>query len=107
VLKPKHSAFYQTCLQVLLQHLGVKTLLLAGIATDSCVTFTANDAYLRGYRLILLADGCASIQARSHRQALTQMQRSLRARVTRCKDLRVSSRKGQPSVRLLHTERET
>jgi nicotinamidase-related amidase len=107
VLKPKHSAFYQTCLQVLLQHLGVKTLLLAGVATDSCVTFTANDAYLRGYRLILLEDGCASIEARSHRQALAQMQRSLRARLTRCKDLRISSGKGKPSLRFLHAERET
>jgi nicotinamidase-related amidase len=101
VLKPKHSAFYETCLQVLLEHLGVKTVLLAGIATDSCVTFTANDAHLRGYHLVVLRDGCASIEAKSHRQALAQMERLLRARVTGCSDLRFVCRRGKPGLRLL------
>jgi isochorismate hydrolase len=49
VLKPKHSGFYSTSLDVLLEFLGTKTLILTGIAADICVLFTANDAYMRGY----------------------------------------------------------
>lgn len=81
VLKPKHSAFYQTCLEVLLEHLGVTTLILGGISTDSCVAFTASDAYLRGYALRVLQDGCAAMDARAHRGALAHMQRALHAEV--------------------------
>jgi nicotinamidase-related amidase len=79
VLKPKHSAFYQTCLELLLEHLGATTLILGGVTTDSCVAFTASDAYLRGYSLRVLQDGCTAIEARSHRDALAHMQRALHA----------------------------
>ena len=49
VLKPKHSGFYSTTLELLLQALGAHTLILTGIAGNICVLFTANDAYMRGY----------------------------------------------------------
>jgi nicotinamidase-related amidase len=81
VLKPKHSAFYQTCLELLLEHLGATTLVLAGVTTDSCVAFTASDAYLRGYSLRVLRDGCTAIDARLHRGALAHMQRALHAEI--------------------------
>jgi len=92
VLKPKHSAFYQTCLELLLEHLGVTTLILAGVTTDSCVTFTASDAYLRGYALRVVSDGCAAIDARLHRDALAHLERSLRAELSTAS--RVSLRSG-------------
>src|SRR4051812_9225116 len=47
VLKPKHSGFFSTTLDILLEYLGAKTLILTGIAGNICVLFTANDAYLR------------------------------------------------------------
>lgn len=81
VLKPKHSAFYQTCLELLLEHLGATTLILGGVTTDSCVAFTASDAYLRGYSLRVLRDGCTTIDARVHRSALAHMQRALHAEI--------------------------
>jgi nicotinamidase-related amidase len=92
VLKPKHSAFYQTCLELLLEHLGVTTLILGGVTTDSCVTFTASDAYLRGYALRVVSDGCTALDARLHRDALAHLQRSLRADVSTA--ARVSLRPG-------------
>jgi nicotinamidase-related amidase len=49
VLKPKHSGFFSTILDILLDSLGVKTVILTGIAGNLCVLFTANDAYLRGH----------------------------------------------------------
>jgi nicotinamidase-related amidase len=81
VLKPKHSAFYQTCLELLLEHLGATTLILAGVSTDSCVAFTASDAYLRGYSLRVLRDGCAANDERLHRGALAHMRRALHAEI--------------------------
>jgi nicotinamidase-related amidase len=47
VLKPKKSAFYQTPLDILLKHLATKKLIVAGLCTNSCVLFTAQDAYMR------------------------------------------------------------
>ena len=47
VLKPMHSGFYSTTLELLLRHLEAKTLILSGIAGNNCVLFTANDAYMR------------------------------------------------------------
>ena len=44
VLKPMHSGFYSTTLELLLRHLEAKTLILCGIAGNNCVLFTANDA---------------------------------------------------------------
>src|SRR3984893_15171308 len=41
VLKPMHSAFYQSPLDVLLRHLGVSTLILGGLASNSCILCTA------------------------------------------------------------------
>jgi nicotinamidase-related amidase len=87
VLKPKHSAFYQTCLSVLLEHLGARTLILAGISTDSCVSFTAHDAFLRGYALVVLSDGCAGMSTGLHRGALSHMQHTLGAEISRCADV--------------------
>src|SRR4051812_48233157 len=43
ILKPRHSAFFATSLVPLLQDLGVRRLILAGIATNLCVLFTAHD----------------------------------------------------------------
>ncbi len=60
VLKPKHSAFYTTSLDLLLRHLGTQTLIVGGVAANICVLFTANDAYMRDFRLAVPADGVAS-----------------------------------------------
>src|SRR6185436_10932301 len=49
VLKPKHSAFYSTTLELLLEHLRAQTLILTGLLADSCILFTAQDAFVRGY----------------------------------------------------------
>lgn len=92
VLKPKHSAFYQTCLELLLSHLGSKTLLIAGLSTDNCVLFTAGDAFLRGHQLVVLEDACAAMSERAHQQALDHMVNTLKARRARCADVIFSTR---------------
>jgi nicotinamidase-related amidase len=81
VLKPKHSGFYSTTLSTLLDYLEVKTLILTGVAGNNCVLFTANDAYMRDYFLVVPGDCVASINEEDNRQALAQMQKVLKADV--------------------------
>ena len=51
VLKLKHSGFFSTALDTLLEYLGAEAVVLTGSATNICVLFTANDAYMRDLRL--------------------------------------------------------
>ena len=82
VLKPRHSAFFGTPLEFLLDELRVQRLVLAGISADSCIMFTAHDAYLRKYALWIPADCVASERDSYQRAALEYMARTLKADVT-------------------------
>lgn len=88
VLKPMHSAFYQTPLDTLLRYLGARTLILAGLTTDSCIGSTASDANMREMDLIVPSDCCAARTRDEHRNALHQMKRMLHARTGRSAQLR-------------------
>ncbi|MGC3966620.1 MAG: isochorismatase family cysteine hydrolase [Pirellulales bacterium] len=81
VVKPKHSAFFETPLDTLLKYLGVKTVVVAGVATNICVLFTANDAYMHDLGLIVPSDGTAANTEEDHRYALEQMRTVLKAEV--------------------------
>ena len=73
VLKPKHSGFHSTSLDVLLAHLGASTLVLTGIAGNFCVLFTAHDAYMRDFKLLVPSDCIASEEDADNRHALEHM----------------------------------
>jgi nicotinamidase-related amidase len=79
VLKPKHSGFYCTSLELLLEHLGARSLILAGIAGNNCVLFTANDAYMRDFKLFVPSNCSASQTKEDNENALKQMQKVLKA----------------------------
>ena len=79
VLKPKHSGFFSTTLDILLEYLDVKTIILAGVAGNICVLFTANDAYMRDYNLVVPSDCVASNTKEENDNALEQMQKVLKA----------------------------
>jgi isochorismate hydrolase len=79
ILKPRHSAFYQTPLMFLLQTLGAQSLVLTGVSADSCIMFTAHDAYLRHLKLWIPSDCVASGAAKHTRAALAHMHRVLKA----------------------------
>lgn len=82
VLKPKHSGFFSTTLDTLLVYLKVKTLILTGLTGDICVLFTANDAYMRDFNLIVPRDCVASSDPDENEHALGHMQRVLHADIT-------------------------
>jgi nicotinamidase-related amidase len=79
VLKPMHSGFFGTSLELLLRHLEARTLVLTGIAANNCVLFTANDAYMRGYRLIVPADAVVSNSRAETEAALVQLRTVVKA----------------------------
>ena len=85
VLKPKHSGFYSTTLDTLLDYLQAHTLILTGLATNSCVLFTASDAYMRDLAIVVPADCVAAQTREEHEHALQQMRVLLKA------DIRPSS----------------
>ena len=82
VLKPKHSAFYSTTLDTLLDYLGAKALIITGMAGNICVLFTASDAYMRDFFVLVPADCIASESSDLSRQALRQMESVLKADTT-------------------------
>jgi nicotinamidase-related amidase len=74
VLKPKHSAFFSTPLDLLLQHLKARRLVIAGVASDQCVVTTALDARMRDYEVVVPADCIASQSAARNQRALKQFE---------------------------------
>jgi nicotinamidase-related amidase len=79
VLKPRHSGFLATSLEVLLEHLKARCLVLTGVAGDMCVLFTAMDAYMRHYELVAPRDCVASITAEGNARALALLRDALGA----------------------------
>ncbi|WP_165226434.1 cysteine hydrolase family protein [Aquisphaera insulae] len=79
VLKPKHSGFFSTTLEILLEYLRAETLIITGVAANICVLFTANDAYMRDFGLYVPGDCVASNTEEENRYALEQMKRVLKA----------------------------
>jgi nicotinamidase-related amidase len=79
VLKPKHSGFFSTTLDTLLEYLQARTLVLTGLAGNICVLFTANDAYMRDFNLVVPSDCVASNRAEENTYALGLMKSVLKA----------------------------
>jgi isochorismate hydrolase len=93
VLKPRHSAFYATPLEVLLNHLGARRLILTGVSSHQCVLFTATDAHVRNYELIVPADCVAGPTAGDTRFSLKYFSSVLGAKVVNSKRLRMGDLK--------------
>jgi nicotinamidase-related amidase len=93
VLKPKHSGFFSTTLETLLRYLGSTRLILTGIAGNFCVLFTANDAYMRDYDLIVPRDCTVSNTSRENAAALELMRKFLKAKTPLGKEVRFSRKR--------------
>ena len=92
ILKPRHSAFFGTPLEALLDDRNISTLLLVGISAESCVWMTACDAHTRGFDLVIPADTMAGASTRALRATLTGLKDVLNARVpARAQSLRFAN----------------
>lgn len=86
IIKPQFSGFYATNLPVILPKLGVRRLILAGVATDICILFTAADAHMRGYDLWIPANAVAAENDRRSCWALDIMANSMGAAINAATD---------------------
>ena len=83
ILKPRHSAFFGTPLEFLLDEMQIQRLVLTGLAADNCIMFTAHDAYLRKYALRIPSDCVAAERDADRRTALSYLARVTKADVRR------------------------
>jgi nicotinamidase-related amidase len=90
VLKPKHSGFFSTTLDLLLTHLGATRLILTGFSSEICVLYTANDAYMRDFEIFVPQDCVAAETRRGNSTALQQMERWLKADIRDSSKIRFS-----------------
>lgn len=104
ILKPKHSAFYATSLEVLLARWHTRRLILTGIAGNICVMFTANDAHMRDFSLIVPPDCMASESTAANEWATHQMRTVMNADVRPAPELLTGdlSRRGDAELRRNH-----
>jgi nicotinamidase-related amidase len=86
VLKPKHSAFYQTPLETLLSYLKIDAIVLCGLTTHSCIACSAHDANMRDLEAVVVSDACAARTQVEHRHAL-----ELLAGLSNCRIIRSRS----------------
>jgi nicotinamidase-related amidase len=93
VLKPKHSGFYATTLEVLLKYLQIETLIVTGIAANICVLFTANDAYMRDYNILVPEDCVAANTAEEKEYSLRQIKNVLKGDVRRSTEIDLAALK--------------
>ena len=92
LLKATLSGFYQTPLETMLRLGRVRTVIVTGFAADNCVLFTAADAYMRDFRLVVPRDCIEAKTPDALRRALTTMKELFDARTTPSGRLRLSRR---------------
>lgn len=80
ILKPHRSGFYKTPLEVLLADLNANRLIITGITTDLCVFFTANDAYMRGFEIVVPRDCVAAVKKADNTRFLGLLEQNMSAK---------------------------
>ncbi|MEV0672190.1 isochorismatase family cysteine hydrolase [Mycobacterium sp. NPDC050441] len=79
--KVRHSVFYATALDYLLGRLGTRRVVLAGQVTEQCILYSALDAYVRHFDVVIPSDAVAHIDADLGEAALEMMRRNMSAEV--------------------------
>lgn len=85
--KGRHSAFYQTALDHLLSQAEIERIVLAGQVTEQCILYSALDAYIRGYEIVVPPDAVAHIDAELAEGALKMMESNMHAELTPVTDI--------------------
>lgn len=79
--KVRHSVFYATALDYLLGRLDTRRLILAGQVTEQCILYSALDAYVRHFDVVIPSDAVAHIDAGLGEAALQMMHRNMSAEI--------------------------
>ena len=87
VVKARHSIFYQTPLEYLLGQEKVERVVLIGQVTEQCVLYSALDAYIRHFQVVIPRDAVAHIHEHLADASLELMERNMSAEVTTADDV--------------------
>ncbi|VBA33338.1 Peroxyureidoacrylate/ureidoacrylate amidohydrolase RutB [Mycobacterium pseudokansasii] len=79
ITKVRHSVFYATALEYLLDRLKARRIVLTGQVTEQCILYSALDGYLRHYDVVVPPDAVAHIDEELGAAALTMMERNMSA----------------------------
>jgi len=90
VIKARHSVFYSTPLEYLLQTMEVGRIVLAGQATEQCILYSALDGYVRHFEVVVPRDGVAHIYEHLADAAFEMMQRNMHAQTLLAADVRLT-----------------
>jgi nicotinamidase-related amidase len=82
VIKARHSIFYQTQMEYLLRQEGIGRIVLLGQVTEQCILYSALDAYVRHFHVVVAPDAVAHIHEDLAQAALRMMELNMRARLT-------------------------
>jgi nicotinamidase-related amidase len=81
LLKVRHSAFYASSLNYLLRRVEARRLILTGQVTEQCILYTALDAYVRHFEIVVPPDAVAHIDPELSDAALTMMHKNMHAEI--------------------------
>jgi nicotinamidase-related amidase len=87
IAKGRHSAFYQTALDHLLRSAEIDRLVLAGQVTEQCILYSALDAYIRGFEMVVPPDAVAHIEREFAEVSLKMMESNMHAELTPVADV--------------------
>jgi nicotinamidase-related amidase len=90
VVKARHSAFFETPLEYLLRQSGVERIVLVGQVTEQCILYSALDAYIRHFEVVVPPDAVAAIHRELHDAALEMMRINMGADLTCSADVCLS-----------------
>jgi len=87
VIKARHTIFYMTPLEYLLGQKEIDRLVLTGQVTEQCILYSALDAYVRHFEVVVPRDGVAHIHEELADAALEMMERNMGAEITSCSEI--------------------
>jgi nicotinamidase-related amidase len=90
VVKARHSAFFETPLEYLLRQGGIGRIVLVGQVTEQCILYSALDAYIRHFEVVVPPDAVAAIHPELHDAALEMMRINMDADLTPSADVCLS-----------------
>lgn len=88
VFKARHSIFFGSALAYLLDVERIGRLVLTGQVTEQCILYSALDAYIRHFDVVVPRDAVAEIDPRLADAALEMMERNMRAEILDAGNLR-------------------
>ena len=81
LLKTRHSIFFSSAVEYLLESMGVGRIVLTGQVTEQCILYSAVDGYVGHFEVTVPRDAVAHIHEHLAEAALEMMERNMHAQI--------------------------